>query len=590
MSDVDVEQWATLDELLGLEALAAAPAAGAGIGRLAFYGRCSTEDNQDPRTSKAWQLGEAQRFVEPLGGEILAEAEFFDIGESRSLPWERRTQASRILAELKNPRRGWDGLVVGEATRCWFGNQFSLTWPKFDRYGVSLWIPSLGGRFDSENTVHDMAMTITGGLSKSERQHVQRRTRAAMAAQVLIDGKHQGGRAPYGYVVVDAGPHPNPRKAQEGYRLRVLAIDEVAAPVVERIFDLYLEGLGFKAIAEILNRDGVLCPSAHTPRQNRHRRADGWQHSAVRVILENPRYTGFAIYGRWQKVEELLDPEDVAAGHIVRFRRSAQSNIVRSREPAHPPIVSVEDFTRVQLEMRARRGSDMASRAAQPRTRVAPKESSLFRGRLSHESCGRKMESAPRKHAMFYRCAARTLVPGVQAALDHPPTVYLREDQLVPEVNEWIGQLFDPENLDETVANLVGTQESDPAAAAERRFRQRIETAEASMKRFQRALEAGWDPEALTSQYNAAVAEKKAALAGLEALQPEQRLSSADIRAMIDQLGVMREVLDQADRGDLSDLYGALGLTVSYNENTRVAEVSISPTPRVVSMRVRGGT
>jgi hypothetical protein len=69
-----------------------------------------------------------------------------------------------------------------------------------------LWIPSLGGRFDPENTVHDMAMTITGGLSKSERQHVQRRVRAAMAAQVLIDGKHQGGRAPYGYVVVDAGP------------------------------------------------------------------------------------------------------------------------------------------------------------------------------------------------------------------------------------------------------------------------------------------------------------------------------------------------------------------------------------------------
>jgi hypothetical protein len=131
-----------------------------------------------------------------------------------------------------------------------------------------------------------MAMTITGGLSKSERQHVQRRVRAAMAAQVLIDGKHQGGRAPYGYVVVDAGPHPNPRKAQEGYRLRVLAIDEVAAPVVQRIFALYLDGLGMKAIAEVLNCDGVLCPSAHTPRQNRHRSGDGRQHSAVTAILD----------------------------------------------------------------------------------------------------------------------------------------------------------------------------------------------------------------------------------------------------------------------------------------------------------------
>lgn len=138
---------------------------------------------------------------------------------------------------------------------------------------MSFWIPSLGGRFEPDNTVHDMAMTITGGLSKSERQHVQRRVRAAMAAQVLIDGKHRGGRAPYGYVVVDAGLHPSPRKAQEGYRLRVLEIDEVAAPVVERIFEMYLDGIGLKGIAEILNRDGVLCQSAHTPRQNRHRRA-----------------------------------------------------------------------------------------------------------------------------------------------------------------------------------------------------------------------------------------------------------------------------------------------------------------------------
>ena len=57
------------------------------------------------------------------------------------------------------------------------------------------------------------------------------------------------------------------------------------------------------------------------------------------------------------------------------------------------------------------------------------------------------------------------------------------------------------------------------------------------MTRLQRALEAGWDPEALTSQYNAAVAEKEAALAGLEALEPAERLSGADIRAMVEELG-----------------------------------------------------
>jgi len=49
------------------------------------------------------------------------------------------------------------------------------------------------------------------------------------------------------------------------------------------------------------------------------------------------------------------------------------------------------------------------------------------------------------------------------------------------------------------------------------------------------------------------VAEKKAALAGLEALQPAQRLSSVDIRAIVDELGAMKDVLDQAERADLSE-------------------------------------
>src|SRR6266498_1095140 len=43
-------------------------------------------------------------------------------------------EASRLLAELKRPDRGWDAVVVGEGTRCWFGNQFSLTAPRFAAY------------------------------------------------------------------------------------------------------------------------------------------------------------------------------------------------------------------------------------------------------------------------------------------------------------------------------------------------------------------------------------------------------------------------------------------------------------------------
>jgi hypothetical protein len=172
--------------------------------------------------------------VRPLGGVIVAE--FFDIGQSRSVPWERRNAASRLPSELRNRDRGWTGLVVGEGTRCWFGNQF---FTDCTAYGLDLWVPELGGKFENRNPSHKMLMSVLGGMSESERQHVQARVRAAMDAQVVNEGRHQGGRAPYGYKVVDGGPHPNPRKAAEGYRLRVLAVDDPAAEVVRRIFAEY---------------------------------------------------------------------------------------------------------------------------------------------------------------------------------------------------------------------------------------------------------------------------------------------------------------------------------------------------------------
>lgn len=45
-------------------------------------------DQQDPEASRNWQLGRARALIEPVGGVIVEE--FFDIGLSRSIPWQRR--------------------------------------------------------------------------------------------------------------------------------------------------------------------------------------------------------------------------------------------------------------------------------------------------------------------------------------------------------------------------------------------------------------------------------------------------------------------------------------------------------------------
>ncbi|MGW0891544.1 recombinase family protein [Saccharopolyspora gloriosae] len=576
---------AVLDELLGVEVTEAVDD---GIGPVAFYGRCSTEDNQDPETSHGWQLGNAQKFVEPFGGVVAAE--YFDVGQSRSVPWERREAASQLLAALKDPNRTWNAVVVGEGTRCWFGNQFSLIAPKFGAYGVDLWVPELGGRFDTRNPSHKMLMSVLGGMSESERQHVQARVRAAMDAQVLNEGRHQGGRAPYGYMVVDGGPHPNPRKAAEGYRLKVLAIDEEAAEAVRRIFRDYLNDMGDRAIANGLNRDGIPCPSAKRPDQNRHRLADGWQAGTVRAVLENPRYTGYAIFGRWTKHETLLNPDDVAAGHVTRFRRSSPDRIVRSRTPAHPEIVSVDEFTQAQLLRRSRSAGGNRGIAKLERTRDKGTRRYLLRGMARCGFCGRKMHGAMiRKHETYYRCLARSLAPGSEALADHPRTVNLREADVLEPLNTWIGHLFAPANVDRTVAALLGSQaESSNRTGPKDALKKKLTDSTTRLHRLQSAVEAGADPAALVDAINTAQAERSAAQAELDGTPEARTLKDGEVYAMIDSLGDVRAALADGKPESLNQLYDSLQLRLKYEPHARVVEATISP--RVVSVRVRGGT
>ena len=176
--------------------------------RLAFWGRVSTEDNQDPESSRGWQLTRAKTLIEPHGGQIVAE--FFDIDKSRSIPPQRRPEASRLLAALADPNRGFEAVVVGEPQRAFYGNQFGNTFPIFAHYGVPLWVPEVGGPIDPDNEAHDLIMSVFGGVSKGERNRIKIRVRTAMAAQAQLEGRFLGGRPPYGYKLIDAGPHPNP--------------------------------------------------------------------------------------------------------------------------------------------------------------------------------------------------------------------------------------------------------------------------------------------------------------------------------------------------------------------------------------------
>jgi hypothetical protein len=130
--------------------------------RFAFYGRVSTEDHQDPVSSRARQRDQAGALVAGYGRIV---AEYFDIGQSRVLAWARRPEA----AALADPGRGFDAIVVGEYERAFCGSQYSQMAPLFEHYGVQLWMPEAGGRVNFQAEGDEQAM-ISLGIKAIDRE------------------------------------------------------------------------------------------------------------------------------------------------------------------------------------------------------------------------------------------------------------------------------------------------------------------------------------------------------------------------------------------------------------------------------------
>ena len=89
--------------------------------RFAFYGRTSTAEFQDPVTSRAWQREVAAALV---AGHGTIMAEFFDVGCSRRVSWERRPEAAALLKQAQGVDRYFDAVVVGEFERAFTDCQF----------------------------------------------------------------------------------------------------------------------------------------------------------------------------------------------------------------------------------------------------------------------------------------------------------------------------------------------------------------------------------------------------------------------------------------------------------------------------------
>ena len=138
-----------------------------------------------------------------------------------------------------------------------------------------MWLPEAGGPVDWTTRGTRVLMQVLAAQSQREVVRSRHRTLAAMTVQAVEQGRYLGGRPPYGYRLVDAGPHPNRAHARGGRRLRRLDPDPVTAPHVRWMFAQRLAGRSVASIARELNERGVPCPSAADPDRNRHRSGRG---------------------------------------------------------------------------------------------------------------------------------------------------------------------------------------------------------------------------------------------------------------------------------------------------------------------------
>ena len=104
------------------------------------------------------------------------------------------------------------------------------------------------------------------------------------------------GVPPYGYNG-DKVPHPVPAKRDEGLTKTRLVPDAVRGAAVHTIFVWRVtERLSYQAIADRLNDDLDRHPPKRSLRPDLQRAT--WSASAVRAVLENPKYTGYMVWNR----------------------------------------------------------------------------------------------------------------------------------------------------------------------------------------------------------------------------------------------------------------------------------------------------
>ena len=272
-------------------------------------------------------------------------------------------------------------------------------------------------------------------------------------------GKRISPTVPYGYK-----KSPNDREQW--------LIDEPAAEVVRKIFNLCLAGRGPSQIARDLEAAKILTPTAYFNSIGRATRNPVpvnpylWASDAVKHILENRQYTGCAVNFKSTTVSFKV--------HKKIYNPAEEQQIIPNMQE---PIISEELFDRVQ-ELRSHK-----------RRNTKTGRKSLFAGLLYCPDCGAKLHFCAAKslklNQEFYRCANYNSGRGTC------DIHYIRNVVLEQIVAEAVGSLADFVRCYESVFLYLLAKNSNVARQSEvQKLKQSLATGERRIRMIDKAIEA----------------------------------------------------------------------------------------------------
>ena len=198
---------------------------------------------------------------------------------------------------------------------------------------------AINDNVDTTKSMDDM-MVFRNVFNDFYARDCSRKIKAVYKAKGM-SGKPLANRPPYGY-----------KKSETD--INEWVIDEEAAAVVRRMFQLCIEGNGPSTIASIFTKEKILIPSAYYDNGRNNSHPTCWRSSTVAGMLEDVSY----------------------AGHTANFKTSRHSYKSKHRtynpkekwiifENTHEPIISQHDFDLVQ-EIRSHKHRPQKKADAKP--------------------------------------------------------------------------------------------------------------------------------------------------------------------------------------------------------------------------------